>query len=105
MPGRKKKSAEKKEPLFTSEEYNDLICTYISGIVGHKINSFIIIAESDDSDHIGMYNMKQVHALGYAEKLSLMLRNRLLVDMVKSNKEKDADNKRKQKRKKKTSNN
>ena len=106
MPGRKKKSAEKeKKPLFTDAEVNDLICTYVGGIVGHKVDSFIIVAEGGGYDHVGIHNMKHVTALGYAEKLGVMLKNKMLVGMIKAQKENDENNKRKQKRKKKTSNN
>lgn len=101
MAGRKKKSAEK-QPLFTQQEQEDMLCELIGSIVGDKgITGFILIAESETKDHIAVRNMNTVTCLGYAEKLSLMLRNKILIQMVKA----DETDKSKKRRNKKTSNN
>lgn len=103
MPGRKKKSAEKKEKsLFTEGEKEKLLCELVGSIVGDKdIKGFILIAESEFKDHIAVRNMNTVTCLGYAEKLKLMLKNKLLIQMVKA----DENDKSKQKGYKKRSSN
>ena len=84
MAGRKKKSAEKeKKSLFNREEQEKILCKLVGSLVGdNDIKGFILIAESETKDHIAVRNMTTVACLGYAEKLALMMRNRLLTQMV-----------------------
>lgn len=85
MAGRKKKSADKK-PLFTEKEQNDMLCEMIGSMVDVKdIKAFIIIAEGEDTNHIKVSNMDEVKCLGYAGKLALLMKNRMLIQMVKNN--------------------
>lgn len=104
MPGRKKKSAapKKEKPLFTEEETNTMLCNMIASMVGaDKVTGFILVAEDDKQDYMKVHNMNSITCLGYAEKISLWMKNRMLIQMVGA----DEDYKRKQKRTKKRSNN
>lgn len=93
MAGRKKKSKEK-NPLFTEQEQHDMLCDMIGSIVGAKnINAFIIIAENNVTNHIKVCNMDEIRCLGYAEKIGLLMKNRMLIQMVKAN-ENDKSKKR-----------
>ena len=104
MAGRKKKSAEPKKDLFTPEEKDQMLLDLVGSIVGDKdVKSFILIADSGKKDHIRVYNMDNVRCLGYTEKLGLLVKNQMLVDMTKG--PKDEDNKPKKRRDKKRSNN
>jgi len=104
MAGRKKKSAEPKKELFTPLEKENMLLELVGSIVGDKgVKGFILMVESDTQDHIRIHGMNNVTALGYSEKLGLLLKNRMLIDMAKG--DTNEDDKPKQRRKKKTGSN